>query len=89
MRYPFEMDHLTALKRKVEDLRAEIAQIRMVNQQERALGETSAQASYLQRLARLEEIKEELARLLAAGRPSSEADDGESTGGPFLVKRAS
>lgn len=88
------MDHVIALRRKVEDLRAEIARIRMLNQQERREkgADTSAEMSYLQRLARLEEIKDELARLSAFGKTATspaEADQDERPSKPFLVKKAS
>lgn len=88
------MDHVTALRRKVEDLRAEIARIRIVNAHDRReMGrDATAQASYVQRLSRLEEIKEELARLLAFGRTNasgSDPDENERHGRPFLVRKAS
>jgi len=88
------MDHVIAIRRKVEELRAEIAGIRILNEQQRREKDRdpSAQMAHLERLSRLEEIKEELARLAALGRPapsSSEPGGNERPIRPFLVKRAS
>jgi hypothetical protein len=64
------MDHLAVLQKKIVSLRAEIAQIRELNQQyrERKGNGTADQVAHGQRHERLQEIQKELGRVAALGR---------------------
>ena len=64
------MDHLEVLREKVGRLRAEIAEIRELNELYRreAGNMPEAQVAHGQRQERLQEIQQELAQLAALGR---------------------
>ena len=64
------MNHLEVLREKIGRLRAEIAQIREMNDQYRREGrnETHAQVAHGQRHERLQAIQSELAKLSDLGR---------------------
>jgi hypothetical protein len=64
------MDHLEVLREKIASLRAEIAQIRELNEQYRlrAGNQTEAQVAHGQRQERLQEIQQELTQLSTLGR---------------------
>lgn len=64
------MDHLGVLQKKIVSLRAEIAEIRELNQRyrERRGNATADQVAHGQRHERLQEIQKELGRLAALGR---------------------
>jgi hypothetical protein len=88
------MDHVSVLKQKVGELRAEIAQIHMLNQQFRreTNHDAASEMADMRRQSRLQEIQRELARFSEFGKPgtsSGKARDHEPSGGPFLVKKAS
>lgn len=64
------MDHLNVLREKVSRLRAEIADIRKLNEQYRLRdqNDTEAQVTHGQRQDRLQAIQQELAQLAGLGR---------------------
>jgi chromosome segregation ATPase len=64
------MDHLSVLREKIGNLRAEIAQIQELNNQYRREGrkDPQAQVAHGQRQERLEAIQQELAQLAGLGR---------------------
>ena len=64
------MDHLEVLREKIASLRAEIAQIRELNEQYRlrAGNQTEAQVAHGQRQEWLQEIQQELTQLSTLGR---------------------
>jgi hypothetical protein len=68
------MDHLEVLREKIERLRTEISEIRLLNERHRLGGEngTEAQVAHGQRHERLQAIQRELAQLSAFGRKTFE-----------------
>ena len=87
------MDHLEVLREKIGVLRAEIAQLRELNEQYRREGrhDTRTQVAHGQRQERLQEIQQELAQLAGLGRRvrSVEQVKEEHRSRPYLVKRVS
>jgi hypothetical protein len=85
------VDYATILRHKVAELRAEIARLRELNQAYRRHGrrDVASVEADLQRQARLDEIKKELARLADLGGSVSPGKRAEAPQMPFLVKRAS
>ena len=87
------MDQLTVLRKKIAELRAEIAHIHMLNQKLRSENKHAAPSEgYLERQSRLEEIKDELGRLTALAGPAKNSEQSETTERPrrpFLVRKAS
>jgi hypothetical protein len=63
------MDHVEALRRKIESFRAEIAQIHLLNERHLIQGETgtAAQVAQTKRHERLQEIQNELVQLSRLG----------------------
>jgi hypothetical protein len=72
MSYPDGMDHLVALREKIERLRAEIAHLQESDDHYRRHGRNGAhaqaQVDHDQRLGRLQAIQQELAQLADLGR---------------------
>ena len=68
--YSDDMDHLTVLRDKIGDLRQEIADIQMLNEQFRRDGGNGAEAqiAHGKRSERLQAIQHELVRLADLGR---------------------
>lgn len=64
------MDHLAVLREKIENIRAEIAQIQALNEQYRRTGrnDPQAQVAHGERQERLQAIQQELAQLAGLGR---------------------
>ncbi len=64
------MDHLAVLREKIENIRAEIAQIQALNEQYRRTGrnDPQAQVAHSERQERLQAIQQELAQLAGLGR---------------------
>jgi DNA-binding transcriptional regulator YbjK len=87
------MDHLQVLRDKIGSLRAEIAQIRELNEQYRLQrgNETHEHLAHGQRQDRLQEIQQELGRLATLGRKvlSAEERKEEHRSRLHLVKKAS
>ena len=87
------MDHLAALREKIESLRAEITKIQELNDQYRRQGgyDTHAQVAHGQRHERLEAIQQELAQLAGLGRRvrSVEQMKEQHRSRPYLVKKVS
>ena len=86
------MDQLTALRKKVEELRAEISEICALNQEfvrDRKHGATSD--AQVQRQARLEDIQHQLTRLAGLSRKRLRLPrrDRPRLDRPFFVKKAS
>ena len=69
MNYPNRMDHLEVLREKVSRLRAEIVEIRHLNNQHRlyAGNDPKAQVAHGQRQERLQTIQQELVQLSNLG----------------------
>ena len=93
MRYPNRMDHLDVLRQKIEQLRSEIADIRLLNERYRFRGGNGAEAQFAhgKRHERLQEIQEELIKLANLGSKvrSIEEIREKHRSRPHLVKRAS
>ena len=93
MGYPYNMDHLEVLREKVGRLRAEIAQIKELNEQYRreSWTGTEAQLAHGQRHERLQAIQQELAQLAALGRKVQSVEEMKETHRSrlHLVKKAS
>ena len=70
MRYANNMDHLDVLQQKIESLRSEIADIKLLNERYRLRGrnETEAHVAHGQRRERLQAIQQELTQLADLGR---------------------
>jgi hypothetical protein len=87
------MDHLAVLREKIGDLRAEIADLKELNDQYRrqARHETEAQIAHGRRHERLEAIRHELAQLANLGRKvlSMEQRKEEHRSRLHVVKKAS
>jgi len=87
------MDHIEALREKIEHLRVEIAQIQELNTQYRLQGRNDAEAhvAHGQRHERLQAIQQELAQLARLGRkPQLVKQMTKKHGsGLHLVKKAS
>jgi hypothetical protein len=64
------MDHLAVLREKIENIRAEIAQIQALNEQYRrtSRNDPQAQVAHGERQERLQAIQQELAQLAGLGR---------------------
>jgi hypothetical protein len=64
------MDHLAVLREKIQNIRAEIAQIQVLNEQYRRTGrnDPQAQVAHGERQERLQAIQQELAQLAGLGR---------------------
>jgi hypothetical protein len=64
------MDHLAVLREKIQNIRAEIAQIQVLNEQYRRTGrnDPQAQMAHGERQERLQAIQQELAQLAGLGR---------------------
>jgi hypothetical protein len=64
------MDHLAVLREKIQNIRAEIAQIQVLNEQYRRTGrnDPQAQVAHVERQERLQAIQQELAQLAGLGR---------------------
>jgi hypothetical protein len=76
MRYPNRMDHFEALLRKIECLKSEIAEIKLLNERYQ-LGsavEPEARATHLQRHERLQQIQKELVQLSTLGNKTISID---------------
>jgi hypothetical protein len=87
------MNHLEVLREKIASLRAEIAQLRELNDQYRRGGrnDPQAQIAHSQRHERLEAIQQELAKVADLGRRvrSIEQMKEQHRTGPYLAKKVS
>ncbi len=87
------MDHLEVLREKIGRLRAEIAEIKLLNEQYRREGwnGTEAQLAHGQRHERLQTIQQELARIAGLGRKVQSVEEmkEEHRSRMHLVKKAS
>lgn len=87
------MDHLEVLREKIGRLRAEIADIKQLNEQYRREGwnGTEAQLAHGQRHERLQTIQQELARIAGLGRKVQAAEEMKEVPRSrlHLVKKAS
>lgn len=87
------MDHLEVLREKIGRLRAEIAEIKQLNEQYRREGwnGTEAQLAHGQRHERLQTIQQELARIAGLGRKVQSVEEmkEQHRSRMHLVKKAS
>jgi hypothetical protein len=87
------MDHLAALREKIESLRAEITKIQELNDRYwlRGRNDTQAQVAHGQRQERLQAIQQELVQLADLGRRvrSIEQMKEQHRSRPYLVKKVS
>lgn len=87
------MDHLEVLREKIGRLRAEIAEIKQLNEQYRREGwnGTEAQLAHGQRHERLQTIQQELARIAGLGRKVQSVEEmkEQNRSRMHLVKKAS
>ena len=87
------MDHLAALRKKIGNLRSEIAQLQELNDRYwlRGRNDTQSQVAHGQRQERLQEIQQELSQLADLGRRvrSVEEMKEQHRSRPYLVKKVS
>lgn len=87
------MDHVQVLREKIGRLRAEIAQIKELNEQYRREGweGTEAQLAHGQRHERLQAIQQELAQIAGLGRRAQAVEEmkEQERSRLHLVKKAS
>jgi len=87
------MNHFEALRKKVEDLRVEIAEIQYMNEKYRHQdrNKIAAHVAHSHRQERLEAIRHELSQLADLGRKvlSIEETEAKHSSRPFLVKKVS